>query len=337
MPTAEEAFGFDPSKGKIISYDISYGLDVEIPATIGGVAVTTIGDFAFSNNDLISVTIPDSVTMIGGCAFANNHLTNVMIGESVTEIEEGVFQNNDLTNVTIPDSVTMIGRSAFADNHLTSVKIGDSVTRIEDDAFWNNDLTSVTIPDSVTSLGSYAFAKNHLISVTIGKSVTYIDNSVFWNNDLTSVIIPESVTSLGSYAFADNHLTSVVLPKSVISIDEDDIWHYGFKIEQVFLIDSSYSDIYCGDQILKQVDTSIKSKEFFTINLQKLYPEIDPAKVNVIEISYCESFNYDSSTGEVSIMNASADLITLSYEYVQEEITVLKVSVPIYLRVHELE
>ena len=293
MPTAEEAFGFDPSKGKIISYDISYGLDVEIPATIGGVAVTTIGDFAFSNNDLISVTIPDSVTMIGGCAFANNHLTNVMIGESVTEIEEGVFQNNDLTNVTIPDSVTMIGRSAFADNHLTSVKIGDSVTRIEDDAFWNNDLTSVTIPDSVTSLGSYAFA--------------------------------------------DNHLTSVVLPKSVISIDEDDIWHYGFKIEQVFLIDSSYSDIYCGDQILKQVDTSIKSKEFFTINLQKLYPEIDPAKVNVIEISYCESFNYDSSTGEVSIMNASADLITLSYEYVQEEITVLKVSVPIYLRVHELE
>ena len=271
MPTAEEAFGFDPSKGKIISYDISYGLDVEIPATIGGVAVTTIGDFAFSNNDLISVTIPDSVTMIGGCAFANNHLTNVMIGESVTEIEEGVFQNNDLTNVTIPDSVTMIGRSAFADNHLTRVKIGDSVTII------------------------------------------------------------------GSYAFADNHLTSVVLPKSVISIDEDDIWHYGFKIEQVFLIDSSYSDIYCGDQILKQVDTSIKSKEFFTINLQKLYPEIDPAKVNVIEISYCESFNYDSSTGEVSIMNASADLITLSYEYVQEEITVLKVSVPIYLRVHELE
>ena len=42
-------------------------------------SVTSIGSWAFSMNDLTSVTIPDSVTSIGSWAFANNPLTTVII------------------------------------------------------------------------------------------------------------------------------------------------------------------------------------------------------------------------------------------------------------------
>jgi len=65
--------------------------DVDIPSSIGGVEVTSIGYGAFSVNQLTSVTIPDSVTSIGDFAFYINQLTSVTIPDSVTSIGESVF------------------------------------------------------------------------------------------------------------------------------------------------------------------------------------------------------------------------------------------------------
>jgi hypothetical protein len=111
---------------------------VTIPTNINGLTVTSIGDSAFFETALTSVTIPGSVTTIGEDAF------------------EFCFS---LTNVTIPNSVTNVGQYAFARCYsLTSVTIPNSVTGIGDGAFeFCYDLTSVTIPHSVTSIGSYAF------------------------------------------------------------------------------------------------------------------------------------------------------------------------------------
>ena len=168
---------------------------IVIPGTLGGDPVTSIGDFAFNDNLLESVTIPDSVTSIGDFA----------------------FNNNLLESVTIPDSVTSIGDAAFEFNDLKSVTIGNSVTSIGEAAFYGNLLTSVTIPNSVESIGNTAFYFNNLTSVTIGNSVTRIGDSAFFAcpgmggvaNALTSVTIPDSVTSIGDYAFFGNLLIVV--------------------------------------------------------------------------------------------------------------------------------
>ena len=45
--------------------------------------VTTIGAHAFSDNQLTSVTIPNSVTAIRNEAFYNNQLTSVVVPNSV--------------------------------------------------------------------------------------------------------------------------------------------------------------------------------------------------------------------------------------------------------------
>ena len=220
--TVENCFIFE--NGTITNYTCN-DTDVVIPSTINGVSVTRIGVYAFSHNQLTSVTIPDSVISIEMAAFQNNRLISVTIPDLVTSIERDAFQNNKLTSVTIPDLVTSIewGFSAFSHNRLTSVIIPDLVTSIRGDAFSHNRLTSVTIPDLVTSIEGGAFSHNRLTSVTIPDLVTSIEGGAEWgafqNNQLTSVIIPDLVTSIGAGAFSHNRLTSVTIPDSVISIE----------------------------------------------------------------------------------------------------------------------
>jgi len=100
---------------------------VNIPPQIHNRDVIIIGENAFSNKNLTSVTIPNRVTTIGGLAFTENLLTSVTIPNSVTSIGYFAFNFNKLTSVTIPNSVTTIGGGAFFRNNLTSITIGDNV------------------------------------------------------------------------------------------------------------------------------------------------------------------------------------------------------------------
>ena len=128
----------------VVGYDTAGGKTVSIPLTVTldnvSYRVTTIGDGAFADDLLTSVTIHNSVTTIGAYA----------------------FQANSLTSVTIPNSVTTIGGGTFSANQLTSVTIGTSVTTIGTFAFYYNSLTSVTIPTSVTTIGTSTFRNNSL-------------------------------------------------------------------------------------------------------------------------------------------------------------------------------
>jgi len=153
--------------------------NLNIPLSIENLPVTSIGSFAFWDNQLTGITIPNSVNNIGDYAFAKNQLTNVTIPNSVTNIGGGAFAENKLTGINIPNSVTSIGGRAFTKNQLTSVTIPNGVTTIEDWVFAENKLTGVTIPNSVTSIGKNAFYGNRLISISIPNSVSRIGEGAF--------------------------------------------------------------------------------------------------------------------------------------------------------------
>ena len=147
--------------------------DLEIPAEIAGLPVTSIGEAAFRSSLLTSITIPDSVTSIGTGACA------------------GCVS---LNSVTIPGSVTSIGKGAFVNcSRLTSITIPDGVISIEDWAFHRcSSLASVTIPDSVTTIGDFAFANCFgLKSVTIPQAFHSKDEASrlkldkLWPNDFS--------------------------------------------------------------------------------------------------------------------------------------------------------
>jgi hypothetical protein len=178
----------------IISYT-GAAKDVRIPLELGGVKVLEIGDYAFSFNQLTSVTIPNSVTSIGNFAFDHNQLTNITIPDGVTSIKSSAFYKNRLTSVIIPNSVISIEYGAFADNQLTSVTIPNGVTFIEYGAFANNQLASVTIPSSVKEIkgGSPFLGNLRLTSILVANgnpAYTSIEGVLFSKNKTVLVAYP---------------------------------------------------------------------------------------------------------------------------------------------------
>ena len=205
--------------------------------------VTSIGGFAFSQRQLTSIVIPNSVITIGEGAFGSNKLTSIVIPSSVTTIDDNnpfhknplericVDSNNPIynsrdnsnaiietssnkliqgsKNTVIPNSVTTIGDYAFDSLGITNITIPNSVTIIGNSAFAFNQLTNVKIPDTITSIGVEAFKCNKLTGITIPNSVTQIFTAAFSYNDLDYVLINlgSSLAVYGSAAFTSSNAT----------------------------------------------------------------------------------------------------------------------------------
>ncbi len=186
---------------------------ITIPASIDGVAITSIGEDAFRDcTSLVSVTIGNSVTSIGGWAFYNcNSLARIEIPNSVTSIGVSTFNGcKSLTSIAIPNSVTSIGSSAFAScSSLTSIEVdaNNTVYGSLDGNLYNKNKTKLL---------QYAIAKT-ATSFTIPNCVTSIERSAFSNCiSLTNITIPNSVTSIGNLAFYYcTSLTNIIIPNSV--------------------------------------------------------------------------------------------------------------------------
>ena len=230
-------FTFDATTGTIKKYNGNDAV-VNIPSEINGTPVTTIGNAAFRDSSVTSVTIPASVTEIGSNAFAGcTNLTSVnYIGDwSKLTIQSGnpavEDAAKDAANEQLfefeftPDNTAVIVkhyRGAAADVTIPSRYKGKPVTVIDHVAFYNNSaVTSVTIPDSVTAIPDYAFGFcSQLTNISIPNSVTFIGFSAFNScTSLKSITLPSSLSTIQSYAFYNcGNLKTIRIPVSVTSI-----------------------------------------------------------------------------------------------------------------------
>lgn len=94
---------------------------MNIPATIIGKPVLTIGGSAFVGKSITSLTLPNGLVTISGAAFVTNQITTVIIPNSVTTIGANAFTNNLLASVSFGTGVTTVGANSFQTNALTSV------------------------------------------------------------------------------------------------------------------------------------------------------------------------------------------------------------------------
>ena len=230
-------FTFDATTGTIKKYNGNDAV-VNIPSEINGTPVTTIGNAAFRDSSVTSVTIPASVTEIGANAFAGcTNLTSVNYGGDWSNLtiqsgnpavedaakdaaNEQLFDFEFILNNTAVVVISYKGTAA--DVTIPSRYKGKPVTVIDPVAFYNNSaVTSVTIPDSVTAIPDYAFGYcSQLTNISIPNSVTFIGFSAFNScTSLKSITLPSSLSTIQSYAFYNcENLKTIRIPVSVTSI-----------------------------------------------------------------------------------------------------------------------
>lgn len=172
-------FTFDATTGTIKKYNGNDAV-VNIPSEINGTPVTTIGNAAFRDSSVTSVTIPDSVTSIDDNAFGFcSQLTNISIPNSVTYIGFSAFAHcTSLKSITLPSSLSSISEALFSGcSQLTTIHIPDSVPSIQSHAFYHcRNLETIRIPVSVTLIETDAFAGcPSLMTVTYSGSKTRWD------------------------------------------------------------------------------------------------------------------------------------------------------------------
>ncbi len=177
-------FEIKDGKATITGYDNLSEL-IEIPSTICGYTVTTIGSDSFRSHHrtLVTLIIPDSVTAIEEYAF---------------------YQCNSLTNVYFGKGVSDIGPSAFwGCNKLQSIVFSGHVSNIRKYAFYScKNLNLVSFAGGVDTIGQYAFAECVKLQSANLQSVDTIANYAFENcSALKTLYLPGYISYIGSNAF----------------------------------------------------------------------------------------------------------------------------------------
>jgi hypothetical protein len=188
------------------------GQYVDIPPTINGLSVTSVGDGAFDDcASLTCVIIPASVTNIGSSAFCgcSNLACLYFLGNSPA-VGSGALTNDNIATAYYSPGTTgwnsslggiAAGPATAPSRFVCSTGAGGITIN-----GYTGPSGSVVIPPvingwQVTSIGGNAFS--NLTSVTILPGVTNISAGAFnASYYLTSVTIPASVTNIGSGAFA---------------------------------------------------------------------------------------------------------------------------------------
>ena len=116
--------------------DDEYSDIVNVPASIDGLPVTSIGNNAFEDCELIKIFLPNTITKIGKEAFRDC---------------------SNLTEITIPPKVKSIPDSCFYDcKSLEEVNLHEGIESIASQAFENTSIRKIVIPSSVVYMQSYS-------------------------------------------------------------------------------------------------------------------------------------------------------------------------------------
>lgn len=186
--------------------DPSFTYEQEMTSITLPEGLVEIGQTAFQNSKLTSVSIPDSVTTMGTGAFTGSaSLTSVKLSKNLKDIPASAFSsgtaaNMSLKEVVIPEGVESIGSKAFDTAHVEKLTLPSTLKTIGANAFDNHQLTELEIPGSVTTIGNYAF---RVKNTDLPKK-------------LETLILHEGLETIGKEAFIGNAIKEVNLPSTVV-------------------------------------------------------------------------------------------------------------------------
>ena len=187
-------------EAKITAYK-GTATEIEIPSTVKGATITSIGKDVFYNSSVTSVNLPSTVTSLGDYCFQScSNLTEIDL-PNVTSLGIGCFRNcSNLIEINIPN-VTSLGNYCFYNcSKLTSIEL-PLVTSLGTECFNSCiKLTSIDLP-LVTSLGNQCFYYcSKLNSIELPEATSLGENCFYACTKLREITLPK-VKTIGNYLF----------------------------------------------------------------------------------------------------------------------------------------
>ena len=193
---------FDKANGVITGIDADWlaenkdkPLSVTIPAEIGGVAVTSIGQNAFNGKKVVAVDFSNATNL--------------------EKIDNQAFMHSPVASVDLSNTqVTVIGKFAFGDcKSLETFIFSNTLTSLgnSDGASVFTDCRSLKVMRLAGSPEGVVFEMPEGLT-TIGYQCF---KNCFADGVDAKVIIPASVATLGEGAFYDEHITQIIFEKTV--------------------------------------------------------------------------------------------------------------------------
>lgn len=215
-----------------------------------------IANYTYSGQQLIMMTIKDSVEYIGRGAFYKCPIYNVNLPSSLKRIDDYAFYGCTYANfggnyydLVIPRGTEYVGRSAFYNcSNVLSVDIPGSVKSIGDYAFYGCKVIGLTVEFAEDS-GEVDEDGNPIVEqvpvtgyIKLGEGIESIGDRAFQGcMSLESIVIPNSVTHLGSRVFYKcASLKSVTIGSGIEEIN-DYLFYKCEKLESVVVSDSLHT------------------------------------------------------------------------------------------------
>ncbi|MCD7763135.1 MAG: leucine-rich repeat domain-containing protein [Lachnospiraceae bacterium] len=222
---AENIADFQIKDGVLVTY-LGSEENVIIPDFI-----IEIGTGAFSEKDIKTVTIPDSVKIIGKMAFFFcTELENIYGACNVELIDDMAFYScQKIKEIELSDKLKKIGVGAFTYNCLHRIILPESLIEIQQDAFRGSQrLKELSLNGQyLKKLGISSFSQCISIeTLNISAELISIPALCFegcWN--LTNVVITGKLEEIADGAFSGcARLEQVALPNSITRIKSAAFW-----------------------------------------------------------------------------------------------------------------
>ncbi len=155
-------------ESRAYALSLPYTGDIVIPSTVVyqnvTYTVTAIGQYFVSDyeEDVTSVTIPETVTTIESYAFDSCYLKELVIPNSVVTIGSGAFEYSELEKITLGSGVKSIDGNAFKNcSYLKEVtSLATSPANISATTFPSNIKSNITLKVPSGTIAAYQGAAN---------------------------------------------------------------------------------------------------------------------------------------------------------------------------------
>ena len=121
--------------------------------------ITRIPNHYYEGDNFNTLNLSSYVNIksIGVLAFSNSQIDTLILPQSIEELKNQAFNRASIENLSLPEGVEEIPYACFYRSRISELKIPNSVWKIGNIAFEKAEIDILYLPDSLEEVSKYAF------------------------------------------------------------------------------------------------------------------------------------------------------------------------------------